>query len=270
MKRIVLITGASAGIGEETAKFLAQAGFRVYGAARRIDKLTSLKRFGIIPLQVDVSDAESMVKGVQQILDAEGRIDVLINNAGFGLYGAIEDVAIQKARHQFEVNVFGAARLIQLVLPVMRQHESGTIINISSVAGKIAAPMSGWYSASKFAMEGLSDSLRNEVNTFGIRVVLIEPGGIKTEGIGLAANGLIEASGHTAYQTMVRQYAKINQTAEEKSPPPLVIAELIHKVLNTKDPKARYAAGYLARPALLMRRMLPDWLFDKLIRQQMK
>lgn len=158
MKRVVLITGASAGIGKATAVLLAERGYKVYGAARRIERMEELKSLGIETLSMDVSDDESMVKGVKYIVEKEGRLDILINNAGFGFYGAIEDVAISSAKYQMEVNVFGVARLIQLVLPYMREHKWGKIVNISSIGGKVASPFGGWYHASKYAIEGLSDS----------------------------------------------------------------------------------------------------------------
>src|SRR5688572_22741940 len=136
MKRIALVTGASAGIGMETAKYLAENNYIVYGAARRIDRLNDLKQSGIIPIAMDVTDDQSMIKGIEKIIADQARIDILVNNAGFGSYGAIEDVSIQDAKYQLEVNVFGAARLIQLVLPHMRKQHFGKIVNISSIGGK--------------------------------------------------------------------------------------------------------------------------------------
>ena len=139
-KKVVLVTGASAGMGKETAKTLAQKGYTVYGAARRMDKMKDLETLGIHTLEMDVTDDESMVKGIEKIIRAENRIDILINNAGFGSHGAIEDVPMKDARHQLEVNVFGAARLIQLVLPYMRKNHFGKIVNISSIGGKFSGP----------------------------------------------------------------------------------------------------------------------------------
>src|ERR1700748_2769420 len=203
MKKVILITGASAGIGKEFAKELLKDGHIVYGAARRVEKMEDLRQLGVKVLAMDITDEASMVKGVETILKTEGKIDVLINNAGFGSYGAIEDVPISDARYQLEVNVFGGARLIQLVLPSMRKQHWGRIINISSIGGKITTPLGGWYHASKFALEGLSDSLRNEVKQFGIDVVVIEPGGVKSEWAGIAAENLRKVSGSTAYKSLV-------------------------------------------------------------------
>ena len=181
MSKIVLITGASSGIGKATAKLLLKKGYIVYGAARRLDKMKDLEQLGAKLLHMDLTDDSIMVSGIEEIITCEGRIDVLINNAGFGSYGAIEDVAIESARYQLEVNVFGAARLMQLVLPYMRKAQFGKIVNISSIGGKLANPFGGWYHASKFALEALSDSLRMEIKHFGIDVILIEPGGVKSE-----------------------------------------------------------------------------------------
>ena len=193
--RAALITGASSGIGEATALQLLAAGYTVFGAARRVDRMAALAKAGVQVLAMDVTDDASMADGVRNILEQTGRVDVLVNNAGFGSYGALEDVPMDDARYQFEVNLFGLARLTQLVLPTMRRQRSGRIINISSVGGKIYEPLGGWYHATKFAVEGLSDSLRLELAPFGIQVVVIEPGAIRTEWGGIAADNLRKTSG---------------------------------------------------------------------------
>lgn len=156
MKKVILITGASAGIGKETAKLLAKEGHIVYGAARRVDKMQELVQYGVRLLAMDVTDDASMIKGVNEIIATEKRIDVLVNNAGYGSYGAVEDVPLDEARYQFEVNVFGLARLIQLVLPHMRSQKSGRIINVSSMGGKFGEPHGAWYHATKFAVKALA------------------------------------------------------------------------------------------------------------------
>lgn len=270
MKKVVLVTGASAGIGLETARFLAQAGYIVYGAARRIERMEQLAGLGVKSIRLDVTDESSMTDAVNRIISEAGRIDVLINNAGFGSYGAIEDVSPEDAKYQLEVNVFGAARLIQLVLPQMRLQQSGKIVNISSIGGKIATPFGGWYHASKFALEGLSDSLRNEVKQFGIDVVVIEPGGITSEWGGIAVESLQRVSGHTAYKTMARDFAGAFSGTKSKNTAPVVIASLIKKAIEVRKPKARYSAGYLAKPTLILRKLLSDRLMDKLIMSQVK
>lgn len=270
MKKVVLVTGASAGIGKATALVLAQNGYTVYGAARRVSRLNDLIAHGIKPLAMDVTDDDSMQAGIARILTAEKRIDVLVNNAGFGSYGAVEDVPLSDAKYQLEVNLFGAARLIQLVLPVMRTQRKGTIVNISSIGGKIATPFGGWYHASKFALEGLSDSLRNEVKPFGIDVIVIEPGGIKSEWGGIAFDSLVKISGTTAYREMAGKFADAFKGTENKNPEPEVIGHLVLKAVEAKKPKARYAAGYLARPTLIARKLLSDGMMDKLMMSQIK
>ncbi|MFD4506570.1 oxidoreductase, partial [Streptomyces sp. NPDC058457] len=194
MTKTALVTGASSGIGEATALKLQSLGYTVYAAARRTDRLQKLADRGIRPLAMDVTSDDSMQAGVARIVAETGRIDVLVNNAGYGSYGAIEDVPLSEGRYQFEVNVFGAMRLAQLALPHMRARKSGTIINVTSMGGKIHTPLGGWYHGTKFALEALSDCLRLETKPFGIDVVIIEPGGIATEWGTIAADGLRKAS----------------------------------------------------------------------------
>lgn len=270
VKKVVLITGASSGIGKETAKFLAQNGYTVYAAARRLERMKDLASSGIKTLSVDVTDDDSMVEGVKQILEREKRIDILINNAGFGSYGAIEDVGLEDARYQLDVNLFGAARLIQLILPGMRENKFGKIINISSIGGKFATPYGGWYHASKFALEGLSDALRNEVKQFGIDVIVIEPGGIKTEWGNIAMDNLAKNSIHSAYKKDIGIMVNAMPKLESKNAEPVVIAKIILKAIEAKKPKTRYVGGFMATSALIARKILSDRLFDKMIMSQLK
>jgi short-subunit dehydrogenase len=261
--RTVIITGASSGIGRETALFLTKCGYRVYGGARRIEKLKELELKDVKTLPLDVTNAASAENFVNEVVKAEGRIDVLINNAGYGEYGAIEDVTLENAKNQLDVNLFGLARMTKLVLPYMRSQKSGKIINISSIGGKMATPMGGWYHASKFAVEGLSDSLRQEVKQFGIDVVVVEPGGIETEWGGIAANTAVKASGNSVY----KKFADIVSvfSASGKAPKPIVIAELIKKIIEAKKPKTRYVKGFMAKPILFLKKYLNDRMFDKII-----
>jgi len=244
MKKVVLITGASAGIGKVTAKLLAENGFVVYGAARRLDKMAELKSLGVRLLQMDVTDETSMVKGVQQILQDENRIDVLVNNAGYGSYGALEVVPLSEARYQFEVNIFGLARLTQLVLPAMRNQHSGKIINISSIGGSFGEPHGSWYHATKFAVEGLSDSLRMELKQFGIDVVIVKPGAIITEWNAIARENMKKISGNTVYGELVKKHVKMFERADgQMGSKPIVIAHAIKKAIDSKNPKTRYSVG---------------------------
>ena len=270
MNKVVLITGASAGMGKETAKLLLQAGYIVYGAARRLDRMADLQALGARLLAMDVTDETSMVTGVNAVLNAEGKIDVLINNAGFGSYGAVEDVALADARYQLEVNVLGAARLAQLVIPGMRRQGFGKIVNISSIGGKFATPLGGWYHASKFALEGLSDALRNEVRAWGIDVIVIEPGGVKSEWADIAADNLLKTSGNSVYKPMADKFVQLSKTQGHRAAEPIVIARLIKQAIEAGKPKTRYSGGLMAKPLLFLNKVLPDRVLDKLFMSQLK
>ncbi|MDP4105265.1 MAG: oxidoreductase [Bacillota bacterium] len=261
-KKIVLITGASSGIGEATAIRLNKAGYIVYASARRIDKMKHLEEQGIHILKMDVTDDASMVQAIDTITNEQGIIDILVNNAGYGSYGALEDVPMSEAKYQFEVNLFGMARLTQLVLPYMRKNHFGKIVNISSIGGKLYEPLGSWYHSSKYALEGLSDCLRLEVKDYGIDVIVIEPGGIKTEWAGIAGDKLLKTSGNGAYGELAKKYGNFFKNGNGGSEPDL-IAKIIEKSISVKRPKARYAAGFLAKPLLLIRKILSDRLYDR-------
>ncbi|NIG55574.1 oxidoreductase [Chitinophaga sp. Cy-1792] len=270
MKKVVLITGASTGMGRETALLLARSGYTVYAAARRTALMQDLIPEGIQVLSMDVTIDAQMVAGIDTIITREGRLDILINNAGFGSYGAIEDVPMADAKYQLDVNVFGAMRLVQLALPYMRNQGGGRIVNISSIGGKIATPFGGWYHASKFALEGLSDSLRNEVKPFNIAVIVIEPGGVKSEWGDIAARSLMKVSGNGVYKSMVERFAKAFEKTMHKNADPMVIAQLIKKALQADRPKTRYHGGYMAGPILAARKIFGDRMIDNVISSQLK
>jgi NAD(P)-dependent dehydrogenase (short-subunit alcohol dehydrogenase family) len=268
MSKVVLVTGASSGIGEAAARELHARGYVVYAAARRADRLAPLTRAGIHALSMDVTDDASASAGVRQIIGEHGRIDVLVNNAGYGSYGALEDVDLDEARYQFEVNVFGLARLIQLVTPQMRSQRSGRIINVSSMGGKIYEPLGAWYHATKFAVEGLSDSLRLELKPFGIDVVIIEPGAIRTEWASIAADKLEQTSGSIAYADQARRVGGVlrsTDTNPRRATDPAVVGKVIAKAATAPRPRTRYVTGSGARPLLLARRVLPDRGFDQVM-----
>jgi NAD(P)-dependent dehydrogenase (short-subunit alcohol dehydrogenase family) len=262
-----LITGASSGIGEATAQRLGELGYTVYAGARRVERMSDLVKRGIRTMAVDVTDDASLVALVEAILSETGRIDVLINNAGYGLYGALEDMPIQEARRQFDVNLFGLARLTQLVLPQMRARRNGYIVNVSSMGGKIWEPLGSWYHASKFAVEGFSDSLRVEVAEFGIKVVIIQPGSIRSEWSGIAADQLEATSATTAYARQAKVMAAVLRGVDHMrlASGPEVVAEAIAKAVQSPRPRTRYVVGGGARGILLAERILPDRGFDKFI-----
>ncbi|MEK8174220.1 oxidoreductase [Streptomyces sp. M19] len=264
--KTALVTGASSGIGEATALKLQERGYTVYGAARRTDRLHKLAERGIRPLAMDVTDDASMQAGIDQTTAETGRIDALVNIAGYGSYGALEDVPLDEARYQFEVNVFGAIRLTQLALPHMRAQHFGTVVNITSMGGKIYTPLGGWYHGTKFALEALSDCLRLEAKPFGIDVVVIEPGGIATEWApspptswkvlrprrlrrpGRRCRLLPALRGQRQAQLPALRHRRRHRQGRHRPPP--------------QDPLRQ---GFGARPLIALRRVLPDRAFDAVI-----
>lgn len=267
MKHVVLITGASSGIGKESARLLINnKDYTVYAAARRIEKMSDLQALGVKVVELDITNESSVQQAISNIITAEKRIDVLVNNAGYGSYGSLEDVPLEEARYQFEVNIFGLARLTQLVLPYMRSQGSGKIINISSMGGKFGEPHGAWYHATKYALEGLSDSLRMELKQFGIDVVVIQPGAIKTEWNKIARENLLKVSGGTAYQELAKKHARFLEKGDGRmGSEPLVIAETILKAIASRKPRTRYAVGAGAKPMLFLKNILSDRMFDKLL-----
>ncbi|UTW62832.1 SDR family NAD(P)-dependent oxidoreductase [bacterium SCSIO 12741] len=270
MKQVILITGASSGMGRDGALRLAQAGHRVYATSNDISDMEELAAHNAKVKHLDVTDNATMVSCVNDIIETEGKIDVLINNAGYGSYGALEDVPLDEARKQFEVNVFGLARLTQLVLPHMRKAKSGKIVNVSSVGGVGSEPHSAWYHASKFAVEGMSDCLRQELIPFGIDVVVIQPGAIRSEWNEIARKNLLQVSGHTAYGELVQKHAKLLERIDEDSSDPGVIGKLMVEIVETRHPNTRYARGKNARAALIIRRLFTDKMYDRFMMQIMK
>lgn len=267
--QVVLITGASSGIGFDAAQILAQQGHTVYAAARRVELMEPLKDYGVRVIRMDVTDEESMVQGVEGVIQAEGRIDVLVNNAGYGFFGAIETVPLEEARRQLEVNVFGLARLTQLVLPHMRQQGSGRIINTSSIAGKMVFYMGGWYNVTKYSVEAFSDALRMEMKPYGIDVVMVEPGAIKTDWGLIAAKHLKESSAGTAYDETGTQWAdnmdwfyKTNLLSK-----PSVVTKAISRAVNSHRPRARYCIGRLSIIGRVAHVLMPARWWDAMMRQ---
>lgn len=265
--KVALVTGGSSGIGACTVTELIDAGFTVYTAARRVDRMEELAAKGAHVFAMDVTDDASMVAGVERIVNAHDRLDVLVNNAGYGSYGAVEDVPIEEARRQFEVNVFGLARLTQLVTPHMRARRSGRIVNISSIGGKYYEPFGAWYHATKFAVEGFSDCLRLELRPFGIKVVIVEPGPILTEWNEIARDSLLERSGGTDYAKWAKRAHKVLTEFDKpgRASTPEAVARKIRKAVTKRNPAARYPVGWGARIITSSRDHTPDAVFDQVV-----
>lgn len=266
--KVALVTGASSGIGAAIAERLIADGYRVYAGARRVDRMAKLAADGATLLSLDVTDDASMIAAIDTIMREAGRIDVLVNNAGYGSYGSLEEVPIDEGRRQFEVNVFGLARLTQLVLPSMRERRKGAIVNISSIGGKIYEPFGSWYHATKFAVEGLSDSLRLELEPFGVRVIVIEPGGIRSEWAGISRDNLLAHSGSGPYAPYAEAHARLLGNSDTSSlvSPPEAVATVVSRALKARRPRARYPAAGGAGPILFLRKILSDRMFDRFLR----
>nr|WP_269783524.1 oxidoreductase [Marinibactrum halimedae] len=262
-----MITGASSGIGKKAALDLINAGYTVYGAARRIEEMKPLVDVGGYALKLDVTDVENIQRVVDQIVLEQGRIDVLINNAGYAVYGSVEETSEEDYKRQFEVNLFGVAEVTKAVLPVMRKQNKGHIINMSSVGGKIYSLLGAWYHATKHAIEGWSDCLRLEVQPFGIDVTIIEPGLIKTEFGEVMNKPLLTRSGNGPYADLAKGVVKAMESSYNKgdASPPAVISDVILKAIKATKPKTRYHAGRFASQLLFLRKWLSDRAFDKVI-----
>lgn len=276
--RAVLITGCSSGIGRATAQRLVASGWTVYATARRPETLSELEAAGCRTLALDVCDEASMAAAVATVEEAEGAVGVLINNAGYSQSGAVESVPLDAVRRQFETNVFGLARLTQLVLPRMRAQRWGKVVNIGSMGGRLTFPGGGWYHATKYSLEALSDAMRFELRGFGIDVILVEPGLITTEFGNAAAASLAETP--VADGTADNPYAHFNATvgaatkAVYEGPMralgggPDRVAKAIEKALRRRRPPSRVVVTASARLSIPTRRLLPDRVWDASMRQQ--
>lgn len=262
-KGVAIVTGASAGIGKAIVRRLLAEGWTVYGGARRIDQMEDIVQDGSKVLPLDVTDEASMSAFIGGILAAEGRIDVLVNNAGYGSYGAVEDVPLEEARRQFEVNVFGLARMSQLVLPAMRKQSSGRIINISSMGGRIWSPFGAWYHATKHSVEVLSDLMSFETAPFGVHTVVIQPGGVATEWGRIAAEHLRATSARSVYRENADLVADVLEYTRGAEPE--VIAKAVSKAVSAAKPRRRYAVPFDAKFLIFLRWLLPEGAWAKVI-----
>ena len=266
MKKVIIVTGASSGIGKASARKLIQEGHVVYGAARRLEKMQDLIDAGGHAVSMDVTNHAQVQEEILKIIEKEGRVDVLLNNAGYGIWGPVEETTYDRARRQFEVNLFGLAEVTKAVLPVMRSQNSGTIINVTSVGGKVYTPLGSWYHATKHALEGWSDCLRLELKKFKINVVILEPGLVHSE-FDQAMDHRFGESDDSPYKEMIdaMEIAQAENYLPERSSHPSVIAKTVSKIVSARKPRTRYATGKLAKPILFVRKIFSDRMFDRLI-----
>ena len=272
MKKVILITGASSGIGKDIAMSLIKHGHVVYGAARRLEMMQDIVQAGGHAIKMDILKERNIDDVVNQIIKEQSRVDVLINNAGYGLWGAVETISIDEAKRQFDVNIFGLAYLTKKIIPFMREQKSGKIINMSSMGGKVYTPFGAWYHATKYALEGWSDCLRIELKSFGIDVILIEPGVIKTEFQDVMMDSTVERSIGTPYEKKLKALEKATQEmyARGIGSPPSAITKLIVKAINSHNPKRRYVGGLFAKPMLFIKKWFGDKMYEKAIMSQIK
>ena len=265
-QKVVLITGTAYGIGKSTAELLIDKGHIVYGGDILGEENLYLNDIGGTALEMDVTNQEHIDKAINQIISEQGRVDVLVNNAGLGVYGAIEDVSMEDIYYQYDVNLFGLARVTKAVLPYMREKESGLIINISSVLGETYGPLAGWYLSTKHALEGWSDALRVELKEFDIDVVVVQPGAINTNFSNVTKTYIDKYRENSAYQHLYGE--PITDTGNEvlsNQSDPIVIAKVINKAMNARNPKTRYAAGAYSKIGIFLRKIMTDKMFDRFI-----
>ncbi len=271
-QQVILLTGCSTGIGRSTALHAAERGHRVFASARRRTDLSELAARKIEVVELDVTDRGSVGAAVETVLGAAGRIDALVNNAGYGQYGAVEDVTLEEWRAQFEVNLFGAIRLLQAVLPSMRGAKKGTIVNVSSVAGKVTIPFAGPYCASKHALEAISDALRVEVSPWKIRVVVVEPGPIAThfgERTREATARILQSAGPYSpfYANAERASEKEFQRGKRR---PELVARVIVRAIESSRPKTRYRVAPLAKILVPLKGLASDRFLDRRMKRALR
>ena len=262
VRKTILITGGASGFGKATALKLIEAGHIIYPADLRLDAMDELKARGARPLQMDVTDVTAVKAGIDSIIADEGHIDVCVNNAGFGLYDLVENGNIDRARQMFEVNFWGTVNVTRAVLPHMRTAGSGRIVNISSLAGRVAGPMTGWYSASKFAVEAFSDALRLECSVLGITVALIEPGSHKTGFGDVVINQFDHIDPAPEYKSLVDQYVASYVPRQRNAPGPDAVVDAMVDSALSETPKTRYVVGADAEAAVAARTAMSDAEFD--------
>jgi NAD(P)-dependent dehydrogenase (short-subunit alcohol dehydrogenase family) len=274
-EKIAVVTGSSSGIGFETSLLLAKNGFRTYATVRDLDKAKAIRDIpdkGKLPIRVfelDVDSDESVDDVIDRINAESKRIDVLVNNAGYALVGALEDLSMNEIKAQFETNLFGAIRVMKAVLPIMRKQQGGgTIVNISSMGGRIGLPLCPAYHGAKFALEGVSESMRYETESFGVKVILIEPGTIRTNFLSNAKVGQKTAEPSSPYAPKLQTMQKVWGPIFEKGTPPEEVAKVILKAVTSDNPSTRYMVGDDAIQMIQAKRGMSDLEFEGLVKQQ--
>jgi NAD(P)-dependent dehydrogenase (short-subunit alcohol dehydrogenase family) len=272
--KVALVTGSSSGMGFATAITMARAGIHTYASMRNLKKsktiieLASAEKLPLQVLQLDVNDKKSVKEAITKIVTEKERIDVLVNNAGYGLFGSLEDVSIEEMKAQFETNFFGVIRVTQLVLPIMRKQKSGTIVNVSSVGGRIGLPILSAYQSTKFALEGLSESMSYELEPFGIKVVIIEPGAIRSN---IMNSSIWAKKAQDPKSPYFSQLQKIKDhfksMMENESSPPEEVAKVILEAITSENPQIRYTVGHDAATLIQARLNMPETQFKKMIVQ---
>jgi NAD(P)-dependent dehydrogenase (short-subunit alcohol dehydrogenase family) len=278
-KKVALVTGSSSGIGFETALLLSRSGFHTYASMRNLEKsknITEIANRKNLPLQVaqlDVNDDKSVKDAINKIIAEDGRIDVLVNNAGYGLFSPIEDVTLGQVKEQFETNFFGVVRLTKEMLPIMRKQRKGTIVNVSSAVGRFGIPLSSAYVASKFALEGLSESMRYELKEFGINIVIIEPGVIRTNFLENSETAHTTSEPKSPYADLIERISKGFGKMMDNGSSPKLVADAILDAITSKEPEIRYVVGDDAESIMKIRKNTSDkefenWMYESILREK--
>ena len=275
-QNVALVTGSSSGIGHETAILLAKSGFHTYASMRNLEKSKSIaeicntEKLPLEIIQLDVNDDRSVKEAIDKIVAEDNRIDVLVNNAGYGLFGSLEDLSIDEIKAQFETNFFGVIRVTQKVLPIMRKQNSGTIVNLSSVGGRVGVPVLSAYQSTKFALEGLSESLSYELEPFGIRVVIVEPGFIRTNIMNSSIMAKKAADRESPYFSLMQKVENHFKSMMDNpsTSQPQEVANVILQAITSENPQLRYTAGNDAATVMQAKKTMTDSEFGNLIRQQ--
>ena len=279
VEKVALVTGSSSGIGFETALLLSKSGFHTYASMRNLEKsknITEIVNTENLPLrviQLDVNDDISVKNAINKIIAENGRIDVLINNAGYGLFSPIEDITLDQVKEQFETNLFGVVRVTKEVLPIMRKQRKGIIVNVSSGAGRVAIPVSSAYVATKFALEGLSESMRYELKEFGINIIIIEPGVIRTNFVENMKTAGTRSRSESPYADLIGRTLKGFGGLMDNSSPPKLVAEAILNAITSKEPEIRYVVGDDAKSIMKVRKSTSDkefenWMYESILQEK--